>query len=211
MRKRPRGDSRRKSRTNAATAESRNPVLASATSADPDGSPSKTMGGAVAVIAATPSDGAVRSACGSDSAVSSDNRDSIPKEEVARRAPYPFIAYPGFRGDAEARSAPPQGGGHRSLPVLGPRHPHRGDGPRRWIHREEDRRGRGHPARDVPESGLHDLLVLPRGLDGDGCSRYPPRPGRAKAGRRGHHDLRHRGSRPGPGLETILPWRLRHG
>src|SRR5437660_1771532 len=83
MRKRPRGDSRRKSRTNAATAESRNPVLASAMSADPDGSPSKTMDGAVAVIAATPSDGAVRSACGSDSAVSSDNRDCIPKDAVA--------------------------------------------------------------------------------------------------------------------------------
>src|SRR5439155_252890 len=102
MRKRPRGDSRRKSRTNAATAESRNPVLASAMSADPDGSPSKTMDEAVAVIAATPS-------------------------------------------------------------------------------------------------------------DGEGCSRHPPRLGRAKAGRRGHHDLRHRGSRPGPGLETVLPWRLRHG
>src|SRR5438309_9861085 len=83
MRKRPRGDSRRKSRTNAATAESRNPVLASAMSADPDGSPSKTMDGAVAAIAATPSDGAVRSACGSDSAVSSDNRDCIPKDGVA--------------------------------------------------------------------------------------------------------------------------------
>src|SRR5437879_9435948 len=83
MRKRPRGDSRRKSTTNAATAESRNPGLASAMSADPDGSPSKTMDGAVAVIAATPSDGAVRSACGSDFAVSSDNRDCIPKDGVA--------------------------------------------------------------------------------------------------------------------------------
>src|SRR5439155_12251337 len=48
--------------------------------------------------------------------------------EWPRRAPYPFIAYSGFRGDAEARSAPSQGGGHRSLPVLGPRHPRRGDG-----------------------------------------------------------------------------------
>src|SRR5436189_4417118 len=77
MRKRPRGDSRRKSTTNAATAESRIPGLASAMSADPDGSPSKTMDGAVAVIATTPSDGAVRSACGSDFAVSSNNRDCI--------------------------------------------------------------------------------------------------------------------------------------
>src|SRR5207253_278584 len=40
--------------------------------------------------------------------------DGIQNDGVAPPAPYPFIAYPGFRGDAEAGFIASQGGGHRS-------------------------------------------------------------------------------------------------
>src|SRR3989440_10040144 len=135
MRKKPRADWRLKSTTSAVIAASRSRARGSAGSVDPAGSPSKTTDGGVAAIAAMPSDGAEPSACGSDFAVSSDNRRR-PRQPMDGpcRTPSPFIAYPGCRGDAEAGPAPPQGGGHRSLPVLGPSRARGCHGSRRWFH-----------------------------------------------------------------------------
>src|SRR2546426_11169343 len=94
MRKRPRADWRLKSTTSAVIAASRSHARGSAASVDPAVSPSKTTDGGVAAIAATPSDGAEPSACGSDFVVSSDNRRR-PRQPMdgPRRTPYPFIAY----------------------------------------------------------------------------------------------------------------------
>src|SRR5256885_685039 len=102
MRKRPRADWRLKSTTSAVIAASRSHARGSAASVDPAGSASKTTDGGVAAIAAMPSDGAEPSACGSDFAVFSDNRQRPPQPmDRPRRTPYPFIAYPGCRGDAK--------------------------------------------------------------------------------------------------------------